>query len=78
MPSGTLNFHLGRLIHMGVSCVGCGMCSDVCPADIPVSVIFSNAGRSVQEMFGYLPGKDPDEKVPLTVFREKELAEVEN
>ncbi|MBN2035893.1 MAG: hypothetical protein JW768_04045 [Chitinispirillaceae bacterium] len=78
LPAGTLNFHLGRLLHMGISCVGCGMCSDVCPADIPVSEIFSNTGRSIQDMFAYVPGKDAEEKVPLTVFREKELSEVEH
>jgi formate dehydrogenase subunit beta len=77
LPSGTLNFQLGRLLHMGVSCVGCGMCSDVCPADIPVFGLFSTTGRSVQEMFNYLPGKNTEEKLPLTVFREKELSEVE-
>jgi formate dehydrogenase subunit beta len=78
LPSGTLNFQLGRLLHMGISCVECGMCSDVCPAAIPVSEIFSNAGCSTQELFDYVPGRNAEEKVPLTVFREKELEEVEH
>jgi formate dehydrogenase subunit beta len=36
----TLLFHLTRLNHMVTSCVGCGICTDVCPVDIPVSTVF--------------------------------------
>jgi len=78
LPPGTLTYHLGRLAHMAVSCVACGQCTDVCPADIPVSTVFSRAGASVQGMFEYLPGRDVDEPLPLTTFRTEELAEVED
>jgi len=77
VPPGTVNFHVGRLLHMGLSCVGCGMCTDVCPVDIPVSDLFSNTGASVQELFGYEPGRDAEEKIPITTFEENELSEVE-
>jgi formate dehydrogenase subunit beta len=77
VPSGTVNFHVGRMIHMGVSCVGCGMCTDVCPADIPVSEIFTNTGRTIQALFDYVPGRDVEEKIPVTTFEEEELSEVE-
>ncbi len=63
---------------MGISCVGCGMCSDVCPADIPVSSIFMKVGESVQKMFNYLPGRDVEEDIPITTFEEQELEEVED
>lgn len=78
VPPGTLNFHLGRLSHMAVSCVGCGMCSDVCPADIPVSTIFTKTGESVQKMFDYIPGRDVEEDIPIATFEEQELSEVED
>ena len=78
VPPGTLAFHIGRLTHMGISCVGCGMCSDVCPADIPVASIFTKAGESVQKMFDYLPGRDIEEDLPFTTFEEQELTEVED
>ncbi|OQX56683.1 MAG: coenzyme F420 hydrogenase [Candidatus Cloacimonas sp. 4484_209] len=77
VPPDTVFFHIGRLTHMGVSCVGCGMCEDVCPVDIPISTIFSKVGESIQDMFDYLPGRNVEEKVPITVFEEKEFAEVE-
>ena len=40
----TLLFHLTRLNHMVTSCVGCGLCSDACPADIPVATRVSGGG----------------------------------
>jgi len=76
VPSDTIFFQLGRLAHVSVSCVGCGMCADVCPADIPVSTIFSKVGASVQTLFDYQPGKDVTEELPLRTFEEKELAQV--
>jgi formate dehydrogenase subunit beta len=77
VPPGTVYFHLGRMIHMGISCVACGACDDVCPVDIPVSMIFKRVGESVQKMFEYIPGKDVEEKIPLTTFEKEEFAEVE-
>ena len=73
MPSETLFFHLTRMNHMGVLCVGCGMCTEACPNDVPVADLFQLAGERVQKIFDYIPGKDPDEEIPLTVFREEEL-----
>jgi len=76
VPPNTIFFQLGRLAHVSVSCVGCGMCTDVCPADIPVSTIFSKVGTSVQALFGYRPGKDVTEEIPLMTFEEEELTQV--
>lgn len=77
VPPGTILYHLGRLTHVSVSCVGCGMCTDVCPANIPVATIFDKTSQSVQEIFGYLSGKDVTEPIPLTTFEKEELSYVE-
>ena len=77
VPPNTLYYHLGRLSHIAISCVGCGSCEDACPVDIPVSIIFKNIGESVQNMFEYIPGKSMTEKIPLTTFKEKELTKIE-
>jgi formate dehydrogenase subunit beta len=77
VPPGTLFYHLGRLTHIGISCVSCGQCSDVCPVDIPVSLIFKKVGESVQDMFKYIPGKDADEAIPLVTFEKEEFSEIE-
>jgi formate dehydrogenase subunit beta len=76
VPPGTLYFHLGRMSHMAVSCVSCGMCSDVCPVNIPVSTLFSVVGASLQEVFGYIPGRDVEETVPSGTYKEEEFAEI--
>lgn len=76
MPAGTLLFHLTRLNHMVISCVGCGLCSEACPNDIPVFDIFRLVGSQVQKIFDYVPGRSLDEEIPLTTFREAELAEI--
>ena len=78
VPPGTVFYHLGRLIHIATSCVGCGLCSDVCPVDIPVSTIFQKASQPAQELFGYVPGKDVEEPLPLSTFEKEEFAYVEH
>jgi formate dehydrogenase subunit beta len=69
----TLLFHLTRLNHMVTSCIGCGMCTQACPADIPVGTIFRTVGHQVQAIFDYQPGRSLDEPAPVQEFREDEL-----
>lgn len=76
LPPGTAQFHLGRMVHMAVSCVACGSCQDVCPVDIPVSLVFKKVGESLQRTFKYLPGRDPKEALPLSAFEVEEFNEV--
>jgi formate dehydrogenase (coenzyme F420) beta subunit len=76
LPSDTGLFHLTRLNHMGLSCVGCGMCTEACPADLPVGLVFRAIGERVQAVFDYLPGRNPDEPLPLITFKADEWTEV--
>jgi len=76
MPNDTLLFHLTRLNHMVISCVGCGLCTEACPNDIPVFDIFRLVGYDVQKLFDYVPGRSLDEELPLTAFKEDELADI--
>ncbi|MBN1409768.1 MAG: Coenzyme F420 hydrogenase/dehydrogenase, beta subunit C-terminal domain [Spirochaetales bacterium] len=78
VPSDTLFYHLGRITHIGISCVGCGACSDVCPAEIPLPALYYRSGKMIQDMFEYTPGKNRDEERPLSVFKEEELGEYEH
>jgi len=73
MPADTLLFHLTRLNHMVHSCVACGMCSQACPSEIDVGLLFSSIGRNVQKMFEYEPGRNLEDEIPLSTFREDEL-----
>ncbi len=76
LPPDTLFFHLGRLSHMSFSCVGCGQCSDVCPASIPVASIFKRTGENTAEMFDFVPGRDVNEKIPVMIYKEEEFPEL--
>ena len=77
VPTDTLLFHIGRMLHMSLSCVSCGMCEDACPMAIPVAQIFTVVGDRNQEAFDYVPGRSVDEPLPLTTFEEEEFQEVE-
>ena len=77
VPTDTLLFHIGRMLHMSLSCVSCGMCEDACPMAIPVAQVFTLVGDRNQEAFDYVPGRNVDEPLPLTTFEEEEFLEVE-
>jgi formate dehydrogenase subunit beta len=76
LPADTMLFHLTRLNHMVLSCIGCGMCTSGCPSDLPVGAVFRAIGQQVQEVFEYVPGRSVDEPLPLVTFREDEWMEV--
>ncbi|MEN8208275.1 MAG: 4Fe-4S dicluster domain-containing protein [Candidatus Fermentibacteria bacterium] len=76
VPSGTIQFQLGRLMHISPVCTACGQCSDVCPADIPVADIFIRAAYLVQQSLDYTPGRDTDDTPPMATYIEKELLDI--
>ncbi|MCD4776154.1 MAG: 4Fe-4S dicluster domain-containing protein [Candidatus Aegiribacteria sp.] len=76
VPSGTIQFQLGRLMHIAPLCIACGQCSDVCPVDIPVSDIFIRAGNLVQESLNYSPGREVDDTPPMATYVENELLDI--
>ncbi|MGQ9572720.1 MAG: 4Fe-4S dicluster domain-containing protein [Chloroflexota bacterium] len=77
-PPDTLLFHIGRMVHMSLSCVSCGACEDACPMAIPVSQIFSLVGDRNQAAFDYHPGRSREEPLPLRFYQEEEFEEVED
>ena len=58
------------------SCVACGQCADVCPANIPLWAISLKVSEAVQKAFDYLSGRSIEEELPLTSFRTEEFAGV--
>ena len=76
MPADTLFFHITRMIHMGLSCVGCGQCSNACPNDIPLAELFKMVGLKAQKGFDYVPGRSVEDAPPLSVFNEDEYQDV--
>lgn len=73
LPTDTVFYHLTRMAHMSMACVGCGQCSNACPNDIPVMELFRTVAARTQESFDYVPGRSLDEAPPLSVFKEDEF-----
>lgn len=57
VPPGLL-FHLVRFMHVADSCVNCGQCEDLCPAEIPLARIMHSLQIALQSETGYKPGQD--------------------
>ena len=76
LPADTMLFHLTRLNHMALSCIGCGMCTSNCPADLPVGRVFRTIGQQVKAAFDYEPGRSVNDLLPLITFHEDEWTEV--
>jgi len=64
-------FHFVRMLHMVDSCTNCGQCEEVCPAEIPLARIFHKINVELQEVFGYHPGYDLEQKPPLSVINKE-------
>lgn len=75
LPTDTIFYHLTRMAHMSMACVGCGQCSNACPNDIPVMELFRTVAARTQASFDYEPGRSLEEPPPLSVFKEDEFQE---
>jgi len=61
------SYHLIRAYHTVAKCVGCMECEQACPADIPLTVLYTLLRRDSEEMFEYVPGRSVDDPPPLVV-----------
>jgi formate dehydrogenase (coenzyme F420) beta subunit len=76
MPTDTVFYHLTRMSHMSLACVGCGQCTNACPNDIPLTELFRTVAHQTQQAFEYEAGRSLEEQQPLSFYRENEYEEV--
>lgn len=61
-------YHMGRAMHTAGRCIGCGECDRACPVNIPISQMYKMLHRDAVEMFGSMPGSDPNAPPILGCF----------
>jgi formate dehydrogenase subunit beta len=76
LPGDTVAFQLTRLCHVSTSCVGCGLCTSACPADLPVDALFQAVARRTQGLFDYVPGRSLDDPLPPASYERTEFSEL--
>jgi len=76
LPNDTLFFHLTRLTHMSLFCVGCGQCTSACPNGLDLMPLFRTCAEKTQARFNYQAGRSIHEEQPLAGFKADELVEV--
>lgn len=67
-------FHLIKAMHMAGKCVACRECEMACPAEIPLTLLYRQVSRDVEELFGYRTGADLQAVPPLLPRLEPEAA----
>lgn len=68
LPPENPMFHLTRAIHMAGRCIDCNLCSEACPADIPLRTLYKGVAEIVREEFGYTTGGTDGAKSPLNLL----------
>ncbi len=64
-------FHLIRFAHIADSCVNCGQCQELCPAEIPNALFMHAQQVELEKMFGHTPGIDMS--LPVLAFAEESV-----
>jgi ferredoxin len=62
-------WHVLRAFHHTGRCIDCGECERVCPMNIPLTSLNRKVEKDVKEMFGYVPGTDPECKPLLVTYK---------
>ncbi|GAB4311804.1 MAG: hypothetical protein Kow0069_12250 [Promethearchaeota archaeon] len=69
-----VSYQLTRIAHVADSCVGCGLCSIVCPKNLPLSEIFQSINDDIAEDFEYVPGVSLEAEPPRSGKVIKDIA----
>jgi ferredoxin len=78
LPPRFATFHLIKAYHMADRCIECRECEAACPVSIPLAEMYGRLLRDVERRFGYVTGKDIDERPPLlTTLMDEPLLEEE-
>ena len=68
LPPENPMFHLTRAIHMAGRCIDCNLCTEACPAEIPLRTLYKRVAEIIEEEFGYVTGSPDSGKSPLNIL----------
>jgi ferredoxin len=68
LPPENPMFHLTRAVHMAGRCIDCNLCTEACPAEIPLRTLYKRVAEIVRDEFDYVPGGAEGGKSPLNVL----------
>lgn len=71
-------FHLIRFAHIADSCVNCGQCQELCPAEIPNALFMHAQQVELEKMFGHVPGVSMELPIHAFVEERAERARLSN
>jgi formate dehydrogenase subunit beta len=71
-------FHLIRYAHIADSCVNCGQCEEVCPAEIPNALFMHAQQVELEKMFGHVPGVNMELPLLAMVEEKEERSRLHN
>ena len=71
-------FHLIRFAHIADSCVNCGQCQELCPAEIPNALFMHAQQVELEKMFGHVPGISMELPLLALVEEKEERARLSN
>jgi len=69
-PAGNMGWHIVRAMHLAGRCAGCAECERSCPMDIPLNLLNRKMAQELKELYGQEAGMQPQEKGPLTEYKE--------
>jgi len=70
LPSESPVFHLTRALHMAGRCIDCGLCSQACPADIPLRTLYKKMADIIDQEYQFRPGFSDTTKPSLNILGE--------
>ncbi len=65
IPPEIPTFHLTRAVHMAGRCIDCGLCSEACPADIPLRTLYKKVADILDQDHDFRAGYESGRKSPL-------------
>jgi ferredoxin len=70
LPPESPLFHLTRALHMAGRCIDCGLCSQACPADIPLRTLYKKVADIIEQEFQFRPGFSDATKPSIDILGE--------